>query len=203
VLRALQYDDFVKTSLPKLESWPRKKVDVLKLTIDYINLSASGYLDSRLFQVMQTWEFLARAWGQKGTLTPPVTELRNEIKRSYKSWRKTHSHVDSKGDWGNRLLFAFGWEKAKDAILNLAASRGLNLSTLGIDLDILKEARDSVAHTGKMPEHLRATRRETVDLLLCTQKSLQLILLKELDFHGKVYVQGLEHPEVRSIDDLG
>ena len=195
------YSQFLQQTLPNWESWSNEKLKVVKLAIDYINLSTSGYLDSRLFQVMQTWEFLANAWGESGELTPGTGDLRKEIKKTYRKWRKNHQKEDPDGLMGGRLMFAFQWQRVKKSIIELAFSRGLDLANLGIDLDRLKEARDSVAHTGKLPANL-PQKDKLLDLLVRSQNALQLFLLTELGYQGRCYVRNLNNRSVTTSENI-
>jgi hypothetical protein len=196
VIPSTDYGSFLAAVLPEWTSWRRDKQARLRLALDYVNLSAAGYLDVRVFQVMQAWEFVANAWGAEGALSQAEQTLKSGISRAYRRWRKNNKQADPDGRWGSRLLFAFKWPQARDSILQLAADRGLDLRGLGVDLDRLKAGRDSVAHTGRLPEKLRSENRETLDLLFRTQNALQLLLVAELGYEGRVYRRSLDEREV-------
>jgi hypothetical protein len=196
------FGQFLSQVLPIWESWPKGKREVASLAIDYINLSATGYLDSRVFQIMQAWEFLANAWGTDGRLSPAAEELKTEVRSAYKKWRKSHQADDPDGFVGGRLMFAFNWQRVKNSIVELAASRGLDLFRLGVDLDHLKKARDSVAHTGKLPADLAKKNDRMLDFLIRSQNALQLLLLSELRYQGNCYVRNLASRSLSTFEKI-
>lgn len=195
------FSQFLQQVLPHWESWSDEKREVVKLAIDYINLSAGGYLDARVFHIMQTWEFLANAWGAIGRLTPATDDLRKAVKETYERCRKNHQKEDPDGLIRGRLMFAFQWQRVKNSIIELAFSRGLDLARLGIDLDRLKEARDSMAHTGKLPADLPRNDK-LLDLLVRSQNALQLLLLTELGYQGRCYVRNLDNLSVTTLENI-
>ena len=195
------FSQFLQQVLPNWESWSDEKREVVKLAIDYINLSAGGYLDARVFHIMQTWEFLANAWGATGKRTPATDDLGKEVKRTYQRWRKNHQTEDPDGLISRRLMSAFKWQRVRNSIIELALSRGLDLARLGIDLDRLKEARDSIAHTGKLPADLPRNDK-LLDLLVRSQNALQLLLLTELGYQGRCYVSNLDNLSVTTLENI-
>ena len=58
------------------------------------------------------------------------------------------------------------------------------MAKAGIDFDLLKEARDSVTHTGKMTDRMRTDR--PYPLLSAAQFGLQLLLLAKLGYSDLV-----------------
>jgi len=62
----------------------------------------------------------------------------------------------------------------------------LDLGAIGLDLAELKRARDSIVHTGKMPEDMFVARGSTLKKLNAAQFVLQLLLLTELGYSGRV-----------------
>jgi len=156
----------------------------IRLAVSYINLSGRGYLDTRLLQITQAWELLATAWMPKGKLNTLESDLRKRVKCSYREWKKEHPEADPKGHWGTRVVSPFQWPIAKRQIESLTESGNINLARVGIDFDLLKEARDSVAHTGKMTDRMRTDR--PYPLLSAAQFGLQLLLLAKLGYSDLV-----------------
>ena len=74
----------------------------------------------------------------------------------------------------------------KRQIESLAESGRVDLAKAGLDLELLKEARDSVAHTGKIPDEMRTNRHGTYQLLAAAQFGLQLLLLAKLGYSDRV-----------------
>ncbi len=173
---------FLGQVLPVWRQWEPDKKSQTRLAIIYINLSGTGYLDTRIFQISQAWEFLAASWIPKGKLNGPECDLRNKIMTSYRVWKKEHPDIDPNGNWGSRITFPFNWPVAKRQIESLAESGRINLSNLGLDLEALKVTRDSVAHTGKMASDQKGDYK----LLAAAQFGLQLLLLAKLGYSGLV-----------------
>jgi hypothetical protein len=180
-------EQFLQQCLPVLRQMSQEDRALIGLAVAYINSSGTGYLDTRLILTAQAWEFLAAKWAPIGMLTEPEKILRDTIKRCYKEWRKAHPSSDPDGAWGNRVLFAFEWPKLKRQIEALADQAALDLEIVGINLEQLKAARDSVAHQGNLgrvdppviPHH---------ELLMNAQQGLQLLLLQKLGYTGDVKV---------------
>ncbi len=174
---------YLQVALAKFDALTPKKQSDLRLAVDYLNLSANGYLDTRLFHITQPWEFLAKTWKHEGKLSKEILCLRKQLNQTIKKWRNDHVNIDQDGFWGTRVSSVFDWPKLKDAIEQLATSFDLDLRKLGLDLDQLKDARNKVAHSGKLPEKLR----QALDLLTQAQRCLQLLLLRMLGYEGRVY----------------
>jgi len=174
---------FLGEILPAWRLWEQDKKTQARLAIIYINLSGTGYLDTRIFQISQAWEFLAASWIPKGKLSSPECDLRKRITTSYREWKKEHPDIDPNGNWGDRVTFPFKWPIAKRQIESLAESGRIDLSKIGLDLEALKKIRNSVAHTGKMS---LAQKKDNYQLLSAAQFGLQLLLLANLGYSGLV-----------------
>jgi hypothetical protein len=177
---------FLEQILPAWRAWTKEKQEDARLAISYINLSSTGYLDTRLFQIMQVWELLSKAWGKEVELSDTEKSLKSYIKCGYKKWREEHINADPKGYWGGRITFPFKWPQAKRQMEAFAETRGINTVKLGLDFEKLKKARDSVAHTGKLPEEMVGNDNEAFKQLTAAQYGLQLLLLVELGYSGLV-----------------
>jgi hypothetical protein len=178
---------FLEQTLPAWQTLSQNRRKVLRLAIYDINQSALGYLDTRLFHIFQPWEYLAEAWGMHAELPESVTCLRSRLQQARKQWSKEHPNSDPNGFWGSRISSIFDWPKLKDAIERLAASFDLDFELVGLDLNLLKNARDSVAHSGKLSEDITGPDRQVLNLLTTAQYCLQLLLLRMLTYQGLVY----------------
>ncbi len=187
IIPAFKLGEFLKQALPIWREWNSKKKSDARLAIIYINLSATGYLDTRLFQISQAWEFLASSWMPGGVRTNLESDLQKKIKAGYREWKEDNPEADPEGYWGTRITFPFKWPKAKRQIESLVESQRIDLSKIGLDFEALKEVRDSVAHTGKMRNQERPKKKDTYQLLLSAQFCLQLLLLAELGYSGLVF----------------
>ena len=181
-----QLAKFLERALPAWQSLSQDQQKALRLARDYINLSARGYLDTRLLQIFQPWEFLVDAWGIKGELSESESCLRSRLLQVRKQWDQDHSNCDVHGFWGSRISVIFDWPKLKDAIIQLATSFGLDFNLVGLDLDALNEARNSVAHSGKLSAHPTGADKHSSDLLKKGQYCLQLLILRMLGYQGTV-----------------
>lgn len=188
IVPSFEMSSFLQIAIDRFNALSPKKRSTLRLAISYINLSADGYLDTRLFHIIQPWEFLAMAWIKKGRLPSATLNLRSKLKSSLKDWRKKHIKLDQNGFLTSRVLAAFTWPKLRDQIEQLAELFGLDLKELGLDIDMLKKARDEVAHIGKLAEKLPTGNKDTHDLLVLSQRCLQLLLLRILGYEGRVYI---------------
>jgi hypothetical protein len=186
IIPEYQLVNFLEQALPAWLSLSQDQQKALRLARDYINLSARGYLDTRLFQIFQPWEFLVEAWGIKGKLSESESCLRSRLLHARKQWSQDHSNCDVHGFWGSRISVIFDWPKLKDAIIQLATSFGLDFSLVGLDLDALNEARNSVAHSGRLATHPSGTNKHSSDLLQKGQYCLQLLILRMLRYQGTV-----------------
>ncbi len=179
-------ENFLRQALLAWESLSQAQQRAFRLAVNYINLSAHGYMDTRLFNILQPWEFLAETWEKKGELSNPVKYLRSRLNTARKQWKKDYPESDPNGFWGTRISSIFDWPKLLDGIKQLSDSYGLDLERMGLDINLLKKARDSVAHSGRIPDHLSGAKRETLDLLTQGQYCLQLLLLRMLGYKGLV-----------------
>ena len=176
---------FLEQVLPTWNQWEQDTRSNARLAVSYINLSGKGYLDTRLFHITQAWEFLAAALMPKGVLNDTENDLRRRIKRSYREWKEENPKADPNGTWGKRITFPFEWPVMKRQIESLSESVRVDLAKVGLDLELLKEARDSIAHTGKMTDKMR-TDRSAYRLLAAAQFGLQLLLLVKLGYSDLV-----------------
>lgn len=187
IVPSFEMGRFLEQALPMWESLSQKQRKVIRLAIYDINQSALGYLDTRLFHIVQPWEYLAEAWGVHGEMPESLTCLRSRLQETRRQWEEEHPDSDPNGFWGSRISSIFKWPKLRDGIERLADSFGLDLERVGLDLNKLKEARDSVAHSGKLPESFTGPDRQAIDLLITAQYCLQLLLLRMLAYQGRVY----------------
>lgn len=178
---------FLEQTLPAWFALSQDQQNALRLALHYINQSALGYMDIRLFHIVQPWEFLAQAWEANGALSDHVTSLRSRLQQARKQWNDDYPNSDPQGFWGSRISSIFEWQKLRNAIERLASSFGLDLELLELDLDLLKKTRDSVAHSGKLPDQFAEPDRKVfLDLLTKGQYCLQLLLLRILSYQGMV-----------------
>ncbi len=116
IVPSFEMSSFLQIALVHFDALPPEKRSAMRLAINYINLSANGYIDNRLFHITQPWEFLSQAWIKAGKLSTDVLSLRSRLKRTLKDWRQEHKTLDPNGFLTARVLSAFTWPKLKDQI---------------------------------------------------------------------------------------
>lgn len=124
-------------------------------------------------------------WIPGAGLTPAEAELKKKLKEIRKAWSKTYPTADPNGLIGDRIAKAFDWPILRRQIEGLASQSGIDLSILGLDIEHLKAARDSVAHSITL-DGVAASTGTHHDLLMCAQYGLQIILLLKLQYKGLV-----------------
>jgi len=178
---------FAEHALPAFSEWPQEKQDLFRLAVGHMILSGSGYLETRFMSIWQAWEILGKEWGPKAALTREEAALKAAVRQAYETWCQVNPDADPKGGelWG-RLAFAFRWLPALRRLGELADKGRLDRRSIGLDFRDLKRARDSVAHTGRIPDDLYADRKAALRLLDSARFGLQLLLLAELAYTGLV-----------------
>jgi len=145
--------DFLTSSYAEWGSWPKDKRSLVTPVLSYLNMSTVGYLDVRLFHVMQALESLANAWLKTPPLPDEHRRLRQCLLTAYRDWRDSGGD-DPDGFWGSRISSLFDWPRLRQQLEDLLSSRGIGLHVIGLDVGVLKKARDSVGHSGILPEKL-------------------------------------------------
>lgn len=173
---------FLDQTLPTWRSWKQEKRDICRLIIDYLALSGTGYLDTRLINIGQAWEVIATAWGPETQPSCVEKALKDRLKEVWRNWRREHANADKDAHLWERITRAFHWTTALAKIETFANSRDLNLERIGLDIKELKRSRDSVAHAGKMPQDMNDNRSHALSVLRNAQFGLQLALLVDLGY---------------------
>ena len=195
-------DNFISTAFFSMESLPHEKQELIRLAIKYINLSEGPYLDTRLLTIMQVWEFLSMAWVKKPALPADLLCLRSRVKRLLKDWRQDHSSSDPNGFWGSRLVSTLDWYSLQQQVEEFSSMWNIDLPRLGVDLTQLRRIRDSVAHTGRMPETLSGVdTKSRYNLLRNARHALRLILLQLLGYHDLVMVSEKGYKAIKRMEE--
>ena len=109
IVPSFDMTSYLQAALARFDALAPERRSALRLAVDYINLSANGYLDTRLFHITQPWEFLAKTWNHEGELSEKVLCLRSRLKRVLKEWKQNHVDIDPYGFWGSRVFSVFNW----------------------------------------------------------------------------------------------
>ena len=177
-----EIENFLVSALPIWNSFTKYERDRFFVVIDYLNQSCIGFIEDRILRVAQAWESMADFLNVKSELSDPLLGLRNELKLLYKSWKKTNRYIDENGSLGKRITGAVDEEKALAKLMNLVSQEQLNAKAIKLDLMGLKRQRDNVAHTGRV----NVPGEEVIDILESAVKGLQIIVLRRLNYRGKI-----------------
>ena len=188
VIPSHKLESYLAVALPTFESLSADKQARLRLGITYINLSESGYLDTRLLTILQAWEFLALTWVDRKPLPSDLLSLRSRLKNMLKDWRRDHVTSDLDGFWGSRILSSLDWARLNDQLKDFAAMWDVDLDKIGADLAILRQMRNAVAHAGKLPDELSTSSEDRYNLLRNARHALRLVLLRVLGYEDLVVV---------------
>ena len=179
-------EEFLAQSYIEWKSWSKDDQALAARVLSYLNMSTVGYLDVRLFHVMQALESLANAWLETSALSDKLQVLRQCLLDAYRSWRDP-ADKDPDGFWGSRVSSIFDWARLRQKLEELFASMGIDLGKLDLDLSILKKARDGVGHSGILPEELGENPTDALRHLQAGQLALQLLLLSRLGYSGSLH----------------
>lgn len=184
IVEKIDLSDYITQTLSKFESLESNKRKALLRAIDYVNSSERGYIEDRIFRVGLAWELLSLEYFPKLDLPKELKELKNEIKKTIKTWKKSYLGIDPNGVFTDRVSKAITWDKSITLMRNLADSEGINLEKVGINLFELKELRDNVAHTGKIEKSF--DHQVLIDKLDKAVLGLRIIILRKLGYNGNI-----------------
>ena len=177
--------EYIESALPVWESWETEKQELVFRSIQYLNMSHTGVLDVRILHVVQALESLSCEWGEAQSLSEDLKELKSMLSDAWKQWR-VELDRDPDGFWKGRISQLFKWAKLRLQIEELFKSRNISIPRIDLDLGVLKDARDAVAHSGMLPEYIGEDKRLALQTLKSCQFGLQLLLLAELGYRGTV-----------------
>ncbi len=178
--------EYIEIALPTWESWSTEKQELVARVIQYLNMSHNGVLDVRILYVAQALEALSLEWVKPQKIGAELEQLKSLLKAAWKRWR-SDSERDPSGFWAGRISKLFEWPRLRLQLEELFRSRHLSLASIGLELDVLKKARDSVAHSGILPGPIGKNPCRALDILQSAQFGLQLLLLSELGYKGTVF----------------
>jgi len=178
-------NEFLAQSFGQWQSWSKDDQALATRVLSYLNMSTVGYLDVRLFHVMQALESLANAWLVAPALSDELQSLRQGFLDTYRDWRDPPAK-DPDGFWGSRICSIFDWARLRQQLEELFTSMCIDLDKLELDLGVLKKARDGVGHSGILPEELGGNPTDALRHLQTAQLALQLLLLSKLGYSGKL-----------------
>lgn len=178
-------EGFLAQSYKEWRSWSTDDQALVTRVLSYLNMSTVGHLDVRLFHVMQALESLANAWLETPALSDKLQSLRQCLLDAYRDWRDPPTK-DPDGFWGSRISSIFDWARLRQQLEELFTSLYVDLDEIGLDLGVLKKARDGVGHSGILPEELGENPTDALRHLQAGQLALQLLLLSKLRYSGRL-----------------
>lgn len=175
---------FLQESIPTWHQLGKEQQDRYYIIIDYLNQSTKGFIEDRILRVSQAWESLTDFLNVKGEIPEKLLDLRKELKTAYRNWKKKdgNKEFDENGELGNKIISAINQEILLSKLFNLANQEGLDYEEINLDFRALKTLRDKVAHTGK----IEIDGKEAIKILEPAIKGLQIILLKKLNYSGRI-----------------
>jgi len=176
---------FIRQTYPTWKNLDNDDTKLINNAVNYINSTAFGYLEDRVFRITQAWESVANKWvGDINNLSDEIKDLKNRLKNSLRDWRKEFPNYDKDGFYGNRVINALTWNKAIDKTNLLASKFRLDLEKLKIDFQRLFELRNAVAHNGKFKK--KENPSELSEILENARFGLQVLFLKKLKYSDLV-----------------
>ena len=157
----------------------------ISIAILHLNTSGSGFLDNRLLQVCQIWEFLAEEWIANQKLPSEILLLKKQLKVTLRAWKEAHQGSDDNGIISGRVLNSLDWIALLRRMNALVEAFGFQAHLIGLDLRKLKDARDAAAHSIS----IGASDGDGGDwsrLLVSAQTGVQLLILRKLNYSGNV-----------------
>jgi hypothetical protein len=168
-----------------LSTWTKlskeQKDDIFTIT-DYLNQTRHDFIEDRILRTVQAWECSAFNWTQETELPNDLVDLKERIKATYRTWKSEKNYNDINGELGTRLTAPLDQEKLMLRLEKLITDSKLNTTKIKLDLKVLKNLRDEVAHTGR----IKIKGSEAIKYLQPGINGLQLIILRRLGFDGKV-----------------
>lgn len=105
----------------------------------------------------------------------------------YTKWREKYPSEDPDALLGSRITEALQWDRTIKKIEQLANSNKINIQKISLDFKQLINARNNVAHDGKMSMEIRDNKDSPpYKLLMAAQFGLRILLLKKLGYSGKI-----------------
>jgi len=170
-----------------------------------------GFIEDRLFKLVQTIEIMADALGEKPETLPKLKELRKHMTSTLDAW--VEQNIEHKGVVDVEIIRSrIGRITSSDTFMNRVAlflnKVEVDNSKIGLNIKLIKDARDKVAHTGRLTVKDYGKINDLVDEIGKGQFMVQLVLLDWLGFkdgliqgYNKEYAtyEKIEHYFLRTI----
>ena len=171
----------------------------MNVAVNYINSTSKGYLEERLLRIAQAWELLSTDWIKDLNEVPdPIENLKVKLRNSLKQWRADFPEFDKTGFWSGRVLKSLSWDKSISKAEQLASKYSINLEIINLDLKMLFNDRNSVAHSGRFEDY-SVDRMPLIDSAVI---GLQLILLRKLGYTGLIHTSENQWTAYKKIEEF-
>lgn len=191
--------DFILITLPVIKEWNSDKSKDFRLILAYIDASDEGYLDDRLFMLIQSWEVFANTWFQgKYQLPIELKNLKNNLKPILAKWHTENPNFDKDKFWDNRIYDSLKWDKTTKTLEKTLEYYNLDNKKLNLNLEKLVKLRHKVAHKGRFGHE----DHEIINDIIKCQFALRLLLLKLFNYKGKIldYRAVTKTHDVKTVD---
>jgi hypothetical protein len=182
IIPDLEIKDFLLNSLPIWRKLSNSEKNNFYTIFDYLNQTREGFIEDRILRTLQAWECSANYWTDEVELSDDFKDLKKRISETFKHWKKETGYIDTNGALGSSYKSVLEQEKLMLRLENFISENKLNKECFNLDLKKMKNMRDSVVHQGKID----ITGNSAIEILEPCIKSLQLIILKKLNYNGLI-----------------
>lgn len=182
IIPDFEISKYLTTTLPTWTELSKEQKDAIFTITDYLNQTRHDFIEDRILRTVQAWECSAFNWTEETELPNDLVDLKERIKTTYRTWKSEKNYNDINGELGTRLTASLDQEKLMLRLEKLVTDSKLNTGKIKLDLKVLKDLRDQVAHTGR----IKIKGSEAIKFLQPGISGLQLIILKRLGYDGKV-----------------
>lgn len=142
---------FLATAYSNYASWPFGKRQLLKLSVYYhLDAKHASTLETITMSEAIMWEMMIREIERVRPVIGEVRDLKERIEQMYSEWHESYPDVENASTLRDHLLQSLRWMPLREGIRQLVTT--LNLRELRTDPVMLKEFRDSIAHSGRLPD---------------------------------------------------
>lgn len=182
-----------------LEQISETEKKTINVAVNYINSTSKGYLEERLLRIAQAWELVSTDWiGDLNEVPKHIGNLKVRLKDSLKTWRNDFPEVDKAGFWTGRVLNSLSWDKSIAKSEKLASKYQINLDAIKLDLRMLFDDRNSVAHSGRFKDYAE----DRIPLIDSAVLGLQLILLRKLGYTDMIHTSENRWTTYKKIEEF-
>lgn len=182
IIPDFEIKNFLLNSLSTWRKLSNSEKNIYHTIFDYLNQTREGFIEDRILRTVQAWECSANYWTDKTELSDNFKDLSKRISKTFKQWKIETGFEDINGALGSSYKNVLEQEKLMLRLEKFISKNRLNKECFNLDLKKMKDMRDLVVHQGKID----ITGNDALEILEPSIKSLQLIMLKKLNYNGLV-----------------